>query len=130
MIRDRKAHPRVLLIEDDDMEREIFSTVLARRKCQVYTSPDAEAAIDYFRKNPDFDLVITDLHLEGMTGAAATAKLKWINPEVAVLVITGDCESKMADKALEAGAMKVLCKPFTVPELLAIIESVVNPPGQ
>ena len=66
-----------------------------------------------------FDVVITDIHMPGMDGMALMRSLREMQPEIPVVVVTGQGTVDTAIQALREGASGMLVKPFTGAELLA-----------
>ncbi len=106
---------RVLLVDDDEQVRRFAARVLTQSGYQVTEVPDGESAIGQVEASGAFDLLITDVELPVMSGAAVvrTAQDRW--PLMACLLITGYAEADSLD--LEADTMLVP-KPFAPEDLL------------
>jgi DNA-binding NarL/FixJ family response regulator len=72
------------------------------------------------------DLVLMDIRMEGMDGVEATRRLKEVEPNVPVLILTGFSEDQILLKAVEAGAQGFLLKDATAAEVKDAIRRVVN----
>jgi CheY-like chemotaxis protein len=114
---------RILLVEDNEMNRDMLSRRLTRRGFQVLLAADGEEAIALARgERPD--LVLMDLSLPVLDGWEATRRLK-AAPEtggIPVLALTAHAMSTDRDKALEAGCDDYDTKPIDMPRLLDKIE--------
>ena len=76
-------------------------------------------------------LVVTDIHMPGINGAAVISELKRRNPQIAVIAISGLFNSGHgldADAARALGAARVLAKPFKRAELLRALAEILGPP--
>jgi DNA-binding NtrC family response regulator len=107
---------RILVVEDDAAMGALLEKDLARRKIEVThvrSADDALRAID----ERDFDAVVSDVRLGGMTGLELCERLVARRPEVPVILITafGDLDTAIA--AIRAGAHDFLPKPFEIREL-------------
>lgn len=108
---------RVLLVEDDPAMGALISRNLSRRDFEpmhVLSAPDALHAVE----SNDFQVVVSDVRLGGMTGLELCERLCARRPDVPVILITafGDLETAIA--ALRAGAHDFLPKPFEIDELV------------
>ena len=114
---------RILLIDD---EPDILSTLemtLTQEAYPVATATGGEAALALFRKQP-FDLVITDMRMPGMDGVEVIRRVKALDPDVAVIMLTGYATLENAVTVLRnAGAFDYLAKPLEdIDELLMVVE--------
>jgi DNA-binding NtrC family response regulator len=106
---DEKA--QVVLIEDEEGNRQSFTRALARVGFRVHAFGEAASAIDHVRRNRDVVLVITDLMLPGMDGFGVLGAVREIDPDVGVLMITGHGSVESAVDAMKQGADDYLTKP-------------------
>ena len=75
-----------------------------------------------FKKNPDFyDLAIIDLVMPKMSGLQLTEELRQIKPELKVIIITGNCNFFLQEKAKELH-LRIIQKPFSVDEMQTLIQ--------
>ncbi len=106
---------RILLVEDDETVREPLATYLGAEAFSVTQVPDGTQAIQEIHQ--EFDVLITDFNLPGLSGneLVAAAKSRW--PATQAIVITGVSDAQVAAEALNAGADRYLLKPFGLGEL-------------
>jgi two-component system response regulator HydG len=112
---------RILIIDDHDAMREGMAVTLQKQGLTVVSARSGEEGLAAFRKGA-FDLVVTDLRLEGTDGIEITRKLKEINPEVLVMVVTAFGTVETAVAAMKQGAHDFLLKPFSPEVLRAKVE--------
>jgi CheY-like chemotaxis protein len=120
----------ILVIEDDAIMREAVAEWLSGAGYRVSTASDGSAGLAAVRTSVPA-LVVTDIYMPGMSGAALIAELKQHHPEVAVIAISGLFESGYginADAAVALGAARALVKPFKRAELLAAVAELLTPP--
>ena len=106
---------RVLVIDDEEVVRDLVSEVLAGAGHDVVTASDGGAGLAAYRESP-FDLVITDILMPVMDGLAVIQELKRDYPAVPIIAMAA-----MGDRALQdaqsAGADLTLPKPFRIDRL-------------
>lgn len=114
-------HIKILLVDDDDSVREALSEILARKGWQVTDFNNAEDAISALKANQDYDVVLADINMPGMTGMDLLTKAKEAAPHIPVIMITGYPSIDLAVEALKDGAADFLPKPFMPEELEVIV---------
>lgn len=112
---------RILVVDDDESLRGVLAMVLGDDGYLVTTAESGEEALQLCVADP-FPLVITDIRMGGMSGIELLQRLKEINPETEVIVITSHASVDTAVTALRLGAYDYLVKPF---EELEFISNVV-----
>lgn len=113
--------PRVLLVDDERLARQIYSDYLVAAGCEVDTAESAQMARALFRSGR-YQLVVTDLLLPDSDGLEVLAEVKRHDPEVDVIVITAHEKVEPAVRALRMGASDYLVKPVT-PDTLQLAVS-------
>jgi putative two-component system response regulator len=106
---------RVLCVDDEPDILLLMTRLLERLELEVTTAPGPQAALDLFDRDR-FDLVITDIRMPGMDGHAFLAEIRVRDPQVPVIVATGNASLENAIRALRDGASGMLMKPFTADE--------------
>jgi CheY-like chemotaxis protein len=130
---------RILVIDDETFVREALQRVLSPR-ATVIGAADANAGFAALRESPT-DLVIIDVVLPGMDGAAAIAHIRHHYPNVRIIAISGGGNFELHAYRPEAistraylaactaaGADAVLPKPFETAELRSVIDQVFSAP--
>jgi len=106
---------RVLLVEDEEQVRSLICRYLEKEGFAVTEAEDVPGAVKVL--GTEYDLVVTEIRLPGVSGTELVAAVKSRWPMTQVLVITGLGDAKVAGEALSAGADRYLLKPFGMPEL-------------
>lgn len=120
---DRTSSGRsVFVVEDDVALRAMLGRHLRARGHRVLEAGDAESAVRQLIEEPSFDLVITDIHLPGLSGVELLGLIHARSPMKPVLVMTGDDQDQLARRALAGGATGYLVKPFHLAELDANVD--------
>ncbi len=120
---------RVLVVDDNALAAEATAATLRAVGHRAEVAPSAEAALD--RHQPGaWDLVLTDLKLPGLDGWALRARLRELEPELPVGILTGWPPAADEPAAPERGACWLLAKPVDPVELLSAVARVGRPvPG-
>src|SRR5215467_10984097 len=105
----------ILLVDDDPDIRMLTRTFLEHEGYSVFSSGDAERAVQIFRSVPQIDLLVTDLYMPGRSGMDLARELKAIRSELPVLMISGiTLEDRQEARLLKEG-WSFLAKPFRLP---------------
>jgi DNA-binding response OmpR family regulator len=120
--------PSVILLVDDDPDvRLLTRTFLEHEGYGVFSSGDAERAVQIFRSVPQIDLLVTDLYMPGRSGMDLARELKAIRSEMPVLLISGGMLEREQEAGLQDAGWSFLAKPFRLPELLATVHRILAP---
>jgi two-component system chemotaxis response regulator CheY len=117
----------ILLVDDDPDVRLLTRTFLEHEGYSVFSSGDAERAVQIFRSVPQIDLLVTDLYMPGRSGMELGRELKAIRKELPVLLISGGALEERQEARLQAEGWSFLAKPFGLPELLAAVHRILAP---
>ena len=102
---------RILVVDDEQSLRIIISQVLADDGHDVTVAANGEEGLELFQKEP-FPIVFTDIVMGDLNGLELLKKIKAIQPETQVIVITSHASLDTAINALRSGAYDYLVKPF------------------
>ena len=112
----------ILVIDDEEIMREILETLLTREGYHVRLATTAAEGLDLARAMP-FDAAIVDVMLPGMDGVQALDELKKIDDDLPVLMITAYASVESAIAAMKRGAFDYISKPFKNDEVLAVLRN-------
>jgi len=120
----------ILIVEDNEMNRDMLSRRLARRGYEVVIAVDGETGIEAARTSAP-DLILMDMSLPVMDGWEATRRMKADETlrGIPVIALTAHAMARDRDKALEAGCDDYDTKPIELPRLLAKIETLLAAGG-
>jgi len=110
---------KILVVDDERSMREFLSIALSRAGNEVVTAESGEEALGLLPRQ-SFDLVITDLRMEKLTGIDVLKKVQESSPDTEVIVITAYATPETAINAMKAGAYDYIQKPFKVEEILLV----------
>ena len=107
---------KILVIDDDPLACKILVRMLSP-EYEVSTFEDGESALNYFVKT-GADIIVTDLKMPRMDGFELLIKVKEIDPEVIVFIVTGFSTVDSAVTAIKMGAYDYIPKPFDPDDVL------------
>jgi len=117
------ASGSILVVDDEQRQREIYNDILQDEGYATETAASGEVAL-HLLSHRRFDLVITDLNLTGMTGIELLSEIVAEDPTVAVILITGYPSIQSAVEATRRGVYQYLEKPVDRDELLRVVSEV------
>ena len=115
--------PRVLLVDDHPMNRELGHALLTLAGCEVVTADDGTQALETARLE-DFDLILMDVHMPGMDGLAATRAIRALpapHGAVPIIALSADALPDQIARCRAAGMDDHVAKPIRREELLAAV---------
>lgn len=120
------GHGTILVVDDEEIQRDIASEILTHLKYHVTTVASGEEAVNYLRSNP-VDLVILDMIMgKGMNGLETYKSLSKIKSNQKALIASGFSESKHVEETCNLGAGGFIKKPYTIGELGLAVKKVLN----
>src|SRR5687767_4708142 len=119
--------PKILLVEDNEMNRDMLSRRLEKKGYQVVLALDGKSGVEMVLKELP-DLVLMDMSLPILDGWEATRRLKAdpISKRIPVIALTAHAMSGDREKALEAGCDDYDTKPIELPRLLGKMEALLG----
>jgi DNA-binding NtrC family response regulator len=115
-------HGTILVIDDEEIMREILETLLTREGYEVRLASSGAEALEIARALP-IDVALVDIMMPGLDGIATLDELKRIDEDLAVIMITAYASVESAISAMKAGAFDYISKPFKNDEVLVVIRN-------
>ncbi len=112
--------PRLLIVDDESVQMKALCDTLTLEGFATTGFVSAAAALAELRTQ-EFDLLLTDLMMPEMDGITLLAAAREISPDVVAIVMTGHAAIDTAVKAMQAGALDYIVKPFKLAAMLPII---------
>ena len=112
---------RILVIDDDETIREIFSTILQRKGYEVDTAQNAAEAIEKSRLNL-YHLALVDIRLPDMEGTKLLEQLAGPTPKMKKIIVTGFPSLDNSVESLNLGADGYIMKPVDAATLVSMVE--------
>lgn len=112
--------PKILIIDDEGGVRITLKKIMERKGYEVDTAADYEEAIGLLGKS-SYDTVVTDIFLPGLSGIDLLKAIRKSDPDLPVIVITGDPNVDTASESVRQAAYDYIAKPVTKENLPPII---------
>lgn len=112
--------PRVLLIDDEEEMRRSSAQALELFDLAVETFSNAEPVLELVGYAFD-GVVVSDIRMPGMDGMTLVQRIREVDPEVPVILVTGHADVQLAVSAMRAGVYDFIEKPFAAQHLAAVI---------
>jgi DNA-binding NtrC family response regulator len=119
MSEDRKT--QVLILDDEPIVWKRLKPALEKVGYEVEAFSQSSNAMRRVQEK-EFDIVVTDLKMEGIDGMAFMTEVKKRSPRTEVIVITGFATMETAKESFQKGVFDFLAKPFKRGELLEIVK--------
>ncbi len=116
------AQESILLIDDEEVIRDVISKLLEKRGYVVYSAEESESGLKILQEEA-IDLILLDLMLPGRSGLECLNEIFEISPEVSVVMISAYASIENAVQATKMGAFDFVTKPFKNEELLNVIKN-------
>ena len=115
----------ILVVDDEEIMREILDALLAREGYHVRLASSAEEGLDLARSFP-FDAAIVDVMMPGLDGLAMLEELKKLDDDLPVLMVTAFASVETAITAMKRGAFDYITKPFKNDEVMVVVRNAVE----
>lgn len=132
-----KYRPRVLVVEDNQVNQMISKAMLERMQCDVVMTGNGAEAIHAYRAQP-FDLILMDCNMPVMDGFEATRQIRLLEqqqnkPPIPIVALTAHAYEHIRNECFDAGMNAHLSKPFSYEQLEKLLQqyaSVHLPPSE
>lgn len=121
----RPISSKLLFIDDDSYVRLLVSKIFAANGISFDIAESGSEGVEMCRKGI-YGLVVTDLHMPGMSGIEVVKAIRANNPSVKVLFLSADVSSSMTSEMMAIGANGILQKPFTEVEIITAISNIMQ----
>jgi YesN/AraC family two-component response regulator len=111
------AAPTVLIVEDDDLVREILARMLKERGCRVLTASGAEEAWEIYTREPQVHVLLTDVVMPRMTGLELADRVLAAKPGQHVVLVSGYAIDALARRGITLPPLPFVQKPLSSDEL-------------
>jgi DNA-binding NtrC family response regulator len=112
---------KILLVDDEEEFARTLAERLETRGLRVDVAFSGEEALEKARKK-NFDAIILDLAMPGMDGIDTLKKFREINPDLQIIILSGQATVEKGVEAMKLGAVDLMEKPADLKDLLAKIE--------
>ena len=112
--------PRLLIVDDEEIALRNLERVMKKAGYRVTTSSSGARALALIEMG-EFDLLLSDLRMEGVDGMQLLRACRARHPDVEVIMITGFATTESAVKAMKEGAFNYIAKPFRLDEVRRVV---------
>lgn len=112
--------PTILVVDDNEDLLETFAMILKRRGFKVETAGNGASAVDKF-KEQDFDVTLMDIVMPEMNGVEAFRKIKEMQPEASIILMTAYSDEDLIKTAKDEGVHRIINKPIRIDKLIELI---------
>jgi len=119
--------PAILVVEDEELIREMMDIALTQAGYRVTTVADGFAALEVL-KHQRVQLVLLDVHMPAMSGLEVLEKIRRrVRPTPPVLMVTANRNAETVAEAMRLGCAGYIAKPFAPADLIARVKSACTP---
>jgi DNA-binding NtrC family response regulator len=117
--------PCILIVDDEESQRKSFSLILKRKGYEVESAGTGTEALEKARGRT-ISLALLDINLPDINGIELIPQLKQINPDMAIIMVTGFASVENTVLSLNSGASGYLVKPINVDGLLEKVQDLLE----
>ncbi len=118
---------RILFVDDEKILAEMGKDMLERLGYHVTVRENGLEALETFQNQPDqFDLIITDQTMPGMTGSDLARRMMQIRPNIPIILCTGYSTIMSEEKAKSIGIKEFALKPLTKNDIAVLIRKILD----
>ena len=111
---------RILIVDDNRINQVVTQRILEKKNFECEVAGDGQSAIDLVKKE-DFDLVLMDVNMPGISGLEATKEIRKFNKDIPVLALTAVEVEEIREEIHAAGMSGIIIKPYDVQQFYQIV---------
>lgn len=117
----------ILVVEDEEDLRELLASMLHDHGYGILIARDGMEALERYRRHRhDIGLVITDMDLPKINGAAVSRSILSEDPRVRIILISGFVEAAQKEEIMASGVREFVAKPYTLAQMMRIVRKVLD----
>ncbi len=120
-----RGSERILFVEDNPEQLKVIPRALTVLGYDVTPAPGGREALEILTNGTQFDMVVTDFDMPGLTGVELTRTVHQLFPDIPVILISGGREAASAAKE-EPGIAQIVLKPYTGPSLAFAMRDILD----
>jgi len=115
----------ILIVDDEEMIRSLLASALEQESYICHQASNVDEAFEQLEEQP-VELVISDIMMPGRSGVELLRDLKKVNPDIAVLMITGLSDMNTAMECVHLGADDYITKPFGISRVVLTVKNLIE----
>lgn len=115
--------PKILIVDDELLIRDLLYDFFASKDFVIQTANDTYEAMQLVEKSDDFDVILTDIKMEGEDGLSFVDRVRQGHPDLPIIVMTGYPSVESAVEALRKRVYDYIIKPFNINRLFATVKA-------
>ncbi len=120
--KEQRTKSKILVVDDEIGIRDLLQSSFDEEECEVLAAASAEKAFEVIEKqNPQ--LVLLDIRLPGIDGVEALKRIKQMNKNIIVIMVTAFGDDKNALRCMKLGAAAYVSKPFDINYIVMLIQN-------
>jgi DNA-binding NtrC family response regulator len=125
------APPSVLLVDDDEVGRDVLADELVAKGIPCITADSGEQALALLAARPSIGLMITELHMQSGSGLELVRQIRQsARPSLPVIIVSGDADVQDAIEAMHMKVVDFLLKPVDMSRLTNLVRNELGTPPQ
>jgi DNA-binding NtrC family response regulator len=116
---------KVLVVDDEEIARKNLDYILQKEGYIVVMAASGAEALEKMETS-DFDVVLTDIRMENISGIEVLEKTKIKYPETEVVMVTAYASTDSATETLNKGAFQYIAKPFKISEIRITVKQAIE----
>jgi signal transduction histidine kinase len=122
---ERTHEGKIIVVDDEAMILETTASFLEQSGFEPVACASAEAALAVFSQGP-VDAVLTDIKMPGLSGIDLLERIRGLDPQIPVILLTGNADVDTAVSAVKKGAFDFLLKPYGMKQLVGAVDRAVQ----
>lgn len=114
---------KILFVEDEEDLCNIISDTLSKLQANFKTAQNGQLALDKFKEEGDFDLIVTDINMPVMNGLELIKNIRDLSSDIPVIIMSAHTEPEYIKSAEELGVENYLLKPFDFIKFINLVSS-------
>jgi len=123
----KKNKPLILVVDDENIIRDLLNDVLTDHNYEVLQAKDGKMGIELYKEHAQkIDVVLLDIIMPGISGKEVFEYIRGMNPKAKIVITSGYSKQKVTDSLLANGVNGFLPKPFNIEKLLGLVKALIE----
>ncbi|NQZ58267.1 MAG: response regulator [Lentisphaeraceae bacterium] len=123
-----RGEGRILIVDDEEMLRKVTSDILQELGYTVLTAHDGRSAVNLLKDNLNFDLIVLDIHMPGLSAPQCISEFRAIKPQQKIIIGSGYAPGPEVNDCFDMGVQGFIRKPYEMSKISSQIKRAINMP--